>query len=76
MDTKAILEELEGATKVKLGAFDIDAVLRAKYVSPAKFGSALEKGLGFCDVVFGWDMADQLYDNVSYTGWHLSLIHI
>ena len=70
MDSEAILKALDGATKVKLGAFDIDAVLRAKYVSVSKFKSALEKGLGFCDVVFGWDMADALYDNVSYTGWH------
>ena len=26
--------------------------------------------MGFCDVVLGWDSSDQLYDNVSYTGWH------
>ena len=32
--------------------------------------SALDKGLGFCDVVLGWDSNDQLYDNVSFTGWH------
>ncbi|RMG09494.1 MAG: glutamine synthetase [Planctomycetota bacterium] len=70
METQAMLQAVEEAGKVKLGAFDIDAVLRGKYVSAAKFRSALEKGLGFCDVVFGWDMADQLYDNVTYTGWH------
>ena len=27
-------------------------------------------GLGFCDVVFGWDLADELYDNAKVTGWH------
>ena len=26
--------------------------------------------MGFCDVVLGWDANDQLYDNVTYTGWH------
>ena len=26
--------------------------------------------MGFCDVVLGWDSNDQLYDNVTYTGWH------
>src|SRR5690606_39042650 len=31
---------------------------------------ALEHGSGFCDVVLGWDVKDQLYDNVQYTGWH------
>ena len=35
-----------------------------------KFVSALEKGFGFCDVVLGWDSNDQLYDNVTLTGWH------
>src|SRR5262249_28640181 len=26
--------------------------------------------MGFCDVVFGWDINDALYDNVRFTGWH------
>ena len=56
--------------KVKLGGFDIDGILRGKYVSMEKFWSAAEGGLGFCDVVFGWDCGDQLYDNAQVTGWH------
>ncbi len=59
-----------GIRHVKLGIFDLDGVLRAKYVSPEKFFSAAETGLGFCDVIFGWDSSDALYDNVSVTGWH------
>jgi glutamine synthetase len=55
---------------VKVGVFDIDGVMRGKYMSRAKLLSALKKGFGFCDVVLGWDLNDQLYDNVSYTGWH------
>jgi glutamine synthetase len=55
---------------VKVGVFDLDGVLRGKYISRAKFESALKKGFGFCDVVLGWDSNDQLYDNVRYTGWH------
>jgi glutamine synthetase len=58
--------------RVKLGVFDLDGVLRGKYVSLEKFYSAAESGLGFCDVVFGWDIADVLLDNVSFTGWHTS----
>jgi glutamine synthetase len=54
----------------KVGLFDMDGVFRGKYLAPDKLGSALEKGFGFCDVVLGWDSSDQLYDNVSYTGWH------
>src|SRR6478735_5735023 len=47
-----------------------DGVLRGKYLHIDKFKSALEGGMGFCDVVLGWDSNDQLYDNVTYTGWH------
>lgn len=56
--------------KVKLGGFDIDGVLRGKYISLEKFFSAVESGFGFCDVIFGWDSSDALYDNVRLTGWH------
>lgn len=55
---------------VKVGVFDVDGVLRGKYISRDKFFSALDNGFGFCDVVLGWDSKDQLYDNVTYTGWH------
>ena len=55
---------------MKVGVFDLDGVLRGKYISKTKFLSALQKGFGFCDVVLGWDSNDQLYDNVKFTGWH------
>ena len=51
----------KGIHKVKLGGFDIDGILRGKYVSIDKFLSVAEKGLGFCDVVFNWDSNDELY---------------
>src|SRR5215831_914734 len=56
--------------RVKLGAFDIDCTLRGKYISLDKFWSAAEAGTGFCDVIFGWDIGDVLYDNAKVTGWH------
>jgi glutamine synthetase len=65
-----LLVEQRGLSHVKVGVFDIDGILRGKYLSRAKFLSALESGFGFCDVVLGWDCQDQLYDNVSFTGWH------
>jgi glutamine synthetase len=68
-DARAIVEE-HALSHVKVGVFDIDGIMRGKYLSQAKFFSALEKGFGFCDVVLGWDLNDQLYDNVKYTGWH------
>ncbi|HXE10545.1 MAG TPA: glutamine synthetase family protein [Bryobacteraceae bacterium] len=58
-----------GVHRVKLAATDIDGVLRGKYVSLDKFASAYNS-LGFCDVIFGWDIGDVLYDNCRYTGWH------
>jgi glutamine synthetase len=56
--------------RVKVAVSDIDGVLRGKYLHKDKFFSAVEGGFGFCDVVFGWDMNDQCYDNTSLTGWH------
>src|SRR5690606_18083673 len=71
-DVKEVLKRIEqsGANKVKLAITDIDGVLRGKYLHLDKFASAIEGGMGFCDVVFGWDCADVCYDNVAYTGWH------
>src|SRR3712207_2451066 len=68
-EARRLVEE-GGHANVKVGVADIDGVLRGKYLSKDKFFSALEKGFGFCDVIVGWDSNDQLYDNVSYTGWH------
>ena len=66
---RAIVEE-RGLQHVKVGIFDNDGILRGKYIDRPKFFAALEKGLGFCDVVLGWDSNDQQYDNVTFTGWH------
>src|SRR6185369_6411043 len=68
-DAKAIVEQRK-LSHVKVGVFDVDGIMRGKYMSRAKFLSALESGYGFCDVVLGWDCQDQLYDNVKFTGWH------
>jgi glutamine synthetase len=59
-----------GIEHVKIGVFDTDGILRGKYLSREKFLSALDKHLGFCDVILGWDSNDQLYDNTKFTGWH------
>ena len=59
-----------GVGQVKIALADIDGVHRGKYVSLEKFQSLMEKGGGFCDCVFGWDVDDQLYDESVYTGWH------
>ncbi len=68
-DARKIVRE-RNLSHVKLGAFDADGILRGKYLGRDKFFGALDSGAGFCDVVLGWDSNDQLYDNVTYTGWH------
>jgi glutamine synthetase len=72
MNAKELRDEFDkrGIKKVKVGGFDVDGVLRGKYLALDKFWGALEKGFGFCDVIFGWDIADVLYDNATVTGWH------
>jgi len=68
-DAKQIVEERE-ISHIKVGIFDIDGIMRGKYMSKEKFFSSLDNGFAFCDVVLGWDSKDNLYDNVNFTGWH------
>jgi glutamine synthetase len=72
MTTKEILQYVNEhpSGKVKISFSDIDGILRGKYISAEKFSSVIENGLGFCNVIFGWDASDVVYDNVEYTGWH------
>lgn len=72
MTTEEIIAYVNGhpSAKVKIAFTDMDGILRGKYVSAEKFLSIAENGLGFCDVIFGWDCGDMAYDNVQYTGWH------
>ncbi len=74
MDIKTVQDALDliekrGIKRIKLATTDIDGILRGKYVSKEKFVSTLKSGLGFCDVIFGWDSKDELYAKDSITGW-------
>ena len=62
--------EEHGIRRVKIAGTDVDGILRGKYIALDKFWSVVEGGMGFCDVVFGWDSADELYDRPTVTGWH------
>ena len=68
-DARALVEA-RGLSHVKLGVVDLDGVIRGKYLARDKFFDALEQGFKFCDVIFGWDSHDQLYDQSTFTGWH------
>ena len=60
---------------VKVAITDIDGVLRGKYMHRDKFLKAAASGFGFCDVIFGWDSNDDLYElrkkegKQIFTGW-------
>ena len=66
----------KGVEYVKVAITDLDGVLRGKYMHVDKFLKSIESGYGFCDVIFGWDSSDALYEfKVSdeqnlFTGWH------
>jgi len=66
---KAYLEEND-IQKIKFAFADIDGALRGKVIHKKKFLDGLAGGYGFCDVVWGWDSSDAVYDNVKLTGWH------
>ncbi|WP_299254941.1 glutamine synthetase family protein [uncultured Cytophaga sp.] len=72
MTEKEIVDYLKNNSiqKIKIAITDIDGVLRGKYIHTDKFLESIDKGIGFCDVIFGWDCADVCYDNVAVTGWH------
>lgn len=72
MDKASIIRFLDDhhLQKIKFAFADIDGILRGKIIHKKKFIDGLVDGYGFCDVVFGWDSQDQLYDRSEITGWH------
>ena len=74
-DVKAYLDA-SNAQYIKVAITDIDGVLRGKYMHKDKFLKATQSGFGFCDVIFGWDSNDELYQFKAkegkslFTGWH------
>ena len=65
-DKAIVADVLKSPTPgVKVAVADIDGILRGKSLHKDKFVSAVEGGFGFCDVVYGWDMHDQCYDNTT-----------
>jgi glutamine synthetase len=71
-EERAVVDEVRAwdGDYVKVAVTDADGILRGKYLDKGKFLKSTETGFGFCDVVFGWDMNDECYDNTTYTGWH------
>ena len=55
---------------VRFAVTDIDGVCRGKHLSGEKVAGMLAGGGTIASALFGWDIADALYDNVSFTGFH------
>ena len=72
MNRKEIIEAVKDhpGEMVKFAVIDIDGVPRGKTISKSKFLKSLDDDIGFCNVVFGWDSNDAVYDNTTLTGWH------
>lgn len=71
-EVQEIIDQIRNrnAKRVKIAITDIDGIMRGKYISLTKFESILQTTGSFCDCVFGWDVADTLYENdVQFTGW-------
>ncbi len=64
-----LIRELE-VKNIKFAVTDIDGILRGKLISTEKFLKAVNGQIGFCNVIFGWDMNDAVYDNCKVSGWH------
>jgi glutamine synthetase len=47
--------------RVKIAGADTDGIARGKIISKQKFLKIIKDGMGFCDVIFGWDCMDKLY---------------
>ncbi|KAJ3299895.1 hypothetical protein HK104_006252 [Borealophlyctis nickersoniae] len=61
-DLDNVKELLKSDIKVKLSGCDLDGIARGKYMAKSKLLKSVDDGFGFCNVVFGWDMLDKVYD--------------
>jgi glutamine synthetase len=62
----------KGIRTVKIGGADLDGVYRGKRVSAEQFLAGAE-GRGFpqCDVLFGWDIQDEVIGSLPYSNWEI-----
>lgn len=70
--TEDIIQEIKssGNLFVKVAVTDIDGIIRGKIISLDKLDKSLASGIGFCNVIFGWDSQDVCYTNSEKSGWH------
>jgi glutamine synthetase len=54
---------------VKIGSPDIEGVYRGKRVASHFFLNSVEDGFAQCDVLFGWDIAENVLPNLKVSNW-------
>lgn len=71
MTNEEIIERIKEneSPAIRIAVVDMEGILRGKVIHKDKFLQSLDEGLGFCDVIFGWNANDQLYPHASVTGW-------
>ncbi len=71
MDIAAIKQLVEQGKieYVKVGAADIEGVYRGKRVAAKFFLDSLADGFAQCDVLFGWDIAENVLPNLKFSNW-------
>src|SRR5437763_16932147 len=71
MDITKIKSEIDGGKieYIKIGASDIEGVFRGKRVAAKHFLNSLEDGFAQCDVIFGWDIAENVLPNLKFSNW-------
>jgi glutamine synthetase len=78
MDVKAATELLRrhNVQTVRIGGADLDGVYRGKRVSAGHFLASAEGGFPQCDVLFGWDIQDEVIGTLPYSNWEIGFADI
>jgi glutamine synthetase len=54
---------------VRVGGGDMDGVYRGKRLTRDQFLRSCAEGIAQCDVVFGWDIAEEVIGDLPYSSW-------
>jgi glutamine synthetase len=69
-ESEHTVQKLNDNEQVRFAVSDIDGILRGKNISVKKLKKSFKNDFGFCNVIFGWDSEDRIYDGEGVTGWH------
>src|SRR5690242_10094968 len=67
-DVKRLIDEGK-VEYIKIGAPDMEGVYRGKRVASRFFLDSLEDGFAQCDVLFGWDIAENVLPDLKVSNW-------